>query len=140
MLVSIPGIGRITAGHLLARIGDWRLIRNSKQVPAFLGLVPSENSTGDDTRRGSLTKSGDGRLRNKRVQSAWMAIKHDPELAAFYKTVYDRNPQNHGAGKAITAVARKLAMRVAAVLKNQKPYEVKTDSLANTEETLRPRE
>ena len=108
LLTTIPGIGKIVAVHLLARIGDGRLIERTKQVPAFLGLVPRENSTGDSVRRGPITKSGDSRLRNKLVQSAWMAIRTDGALAQFYHHILARNPKDHGAGKAIVACARKL--------------------------------
>ena len=106
----------------MARLGDPHLIHRSSQVPAFLGLTPCEDSTGDDTRRGRITKAGDGRLRNKLIQASWIAIRREPELAAFFKSVYDRNTKNHAAGKAITAVANKLGRRLGAMLKNQTPY------------------
>lgn len=44
LIQSIPGIGAIVATHLLARIGDWRLIRNSRQISGLLGVVPCEDS------------------------------------------------------------------------------------------------
>jgi hypothetical protein len=50
-LRSIPGIGWIVASQLLARIGDWREIKNVRQLAGFLGLVPTENSTGERTDR-----------------------------------------------------------------------------------------
>ena len=53
------------AGKMMARIGDWRQIKNIRQLPAFLGLVPTERSTGERTDRGSITHSGDPRLRSK---------------------------------------------------------------------------
>ncbi|HEX9758797.1 MAG TPA: IS110 family transposase [Nitrospiria bacterium] len=64
-LRSIPGIGWIVASHLLARIGDWRQIQNVRQLSAFLGLVPTEHSTGETVQRGSITRSGDSRIRSK---------------------------------------------------------------------------
>jgi transposase len=60
-LMSVPGIGWIVASQLLARIGDWREIDNVRQLGSFLGLVPTENSTGDRVDRGSITRLGDGR-------------------------------------------------------------------------------
>lgn len=135
LLTTIPGIGKIVAVHLLARIGDGRLIERTKQVPAFLGLVPRENSTGDSVHRGPITKSGDSRLRNKLVQSAWMAIRTDGALAQFYHHILARNPKDHGAGKAIVACARKLAMRVGAVLKTRTEY--KRTSLTSVSDSPR---
>ena len=45
-LMTISGIGWITASQLLARIGDWRELNNIRQLAGFLGLVPTEHSTG----------------------------------------------------------------------------------------------
>ena len=121
-LMSIPGIGSIVASQLLARMGDWREIDNVRQLGSFLGLVPTENSTGDRVDRGSITRLGDGRLRSKLIQAAWSAIRQDTELREFYRSVCRRNPRGKGARIAIVAVARKLSTRIYAVLKNQRPY------------------
>jgi len=135
-LRSIPGIGEIVATHLLARIGDWRLIRNSRQISGLLGVVPSEDSTGDDVNRGSITKIGDERLRNKLNQAAWAAIRKDPQLAQFYSHIYKKHPKTIAARKAITAVVNKLCRRIACVLKEQRPYVVgrKTTSVSSKNE------
>lgn len=143
LLTSIPGIGWIVASHLVARLGDWREINNVRQIGGFLGLVSSEHSTGDHQDRGAITRAGDSRLRNKLIQSAWVAIGKDPELRAFYRRIYQRHPQKVAARKAIVAVARKLTTRIYAVLKEQRPYEFRVDSSAaplTAEETGGPRE
>jgi transposase len=124
-LMSIPGIGSIVASQLLARMGDWREIDNVRQLGSFLGLVPTENSTGDRVDRGSITRLGDGRLRSKLIQAAWSAIRQDTELREFYRSVCRRNRRGKGARIAIVAVARKLSTRIYAVLKNQRPYIVR---------------
>jgi transposase len=143
LLKSIPGIGWIVAAHLVARLGDWREIDNVRSIAGFLGLVSSEHSTGDKQNRGSITRAGDSRLRNKLIQSAWVAIKKDPELRAFYRSVYQRQPKKLAARKAIVAVARKLTTRIYAVLKQQRPFVLRPDiSLAplTAEETAGLRE
>ena len=143
LLTSIPGIGWIVASHLVARLGDWREINNVRQIGGFLGLVSSEHSTGDHQDRGAITRAGDSRLRNKLIQSAWVAIGKDPELRAFYRRIYQRQPIKVAARKAIVAVARKLTTRIYAVLKEQRPYEFRVDSSAaplTAEETGGPRE
>lgn len=122
-LRTIPGIAWITASHLVARIGDWRLLNSPDQIAGFLGLVSSEHSTGDRVQRGSITKSGDSRLRNKLIQAAWTAIHKDDELGEFYLRIKSRHPQKIAARKAIVAVARKLTTRIYAVLKEQRPFE-----------------
>src|ERR687898_2946257 len=91
---------------------------------AFLALVPTENSTGDSVDRGSITHTGDGRLRSKLIQAAWSAIRQDAELREFYRSVFKRHPRDRAARKAIVGVARKLTTRIYAVLKQQRPYVV----------------
>jgi len=143
VLTSLPGIGTITATHALARLGDWREIRNVRQIAGFLGLVSSEHSTGDKENRGPITRSGDSRLRNKLIQCAWVAINQDPELRAFYRRIYQRHPRKVAARKAIVAVARKLTTRMYAVLKEQRPFVIRADSSVaplTAEETVGPRE
>ncbi len=143
LLQSIPGIGWIVAAHLVARLGDWRQIENVRSIAGFLGLVSSEHSTGDKQNRGSITRSGDSRLRNKLIQSAWTTIGKDPEMRAFYRSVYERQPKKLAARKAIVAVARKLTTRIYAVLKQQRPYVVRPDfstAPLTAEETAGPRE
>jgi transposase len=141
-LQSIPGIGWIVASHLAARLGDPRQITKVSQIAGFLGLVSSENSTGEKAQRDRITRAGDKRLRNKLIQSAWTAIKKDPELRAFYQRIYHRHPKKVAARKAIVAVARKLTTRIYVVLKEQRPYVLRPDSSVaplTTEETVGPR-
>jgi transposase len=143
VLLSLPGIGWIVASHLVARLGDPRQIKNGKQIAGFLGIVSSEHSTGNKENRGEITRSGDSRLRSKLIQSAWTAIKKDPELRDFYRRIYQRHPQKVAARKAIVAVARKLTQRIYVVLKEQRPYVVRPDSSIaplTAEETVGPRD
>ena len=85
--MTIPGIGWIVASQLVARIGDWRELKNIRQLGGFLGLVPTEDSTGDRTDRGSITHTGDGWLRSKLIQASWSAIRQDGELRDFFRSV-----------------------------------------------------
>lgn len=124
-LMTIPGIGWIVASQLLARIGDWRELNTGRQLAGFLGLVPTERSTGERTERGSITHTGDGRLRSKLIQAAWSAIRQDGELREFYRAVCHTHPRPVAARVAIVAVARKLSTRIAVVLRQQRPYEVR---------------
>ena len=50
-------------------------------MSSFVGLVPCEDSTGDGSNRGSITKNGDKKLRSMLIQAAWAAIRVDPELS-----------------------------------------------------------
>lgn len=122
LIRTVPGMGEIVASQLLARLGDWREIRHGRQVAGFLGLVPTERSTGETIARGGITRTGDGRLRSKLIQAAWVAARTDRELQEFYRSVYRSHPPDRAARIAIVAVARKLSLRVAAVLRQQRPY------------------
>lgn len=70
-LQAMRGIDLITAVGFLAELGDLSRFESPRQLMAFLGLVPSERSTGDSVRRGSITKAGNIRARRLLVESAW---------------------------------------------------------------------
>lgn len=139
-MMTIPGIGWIVASQLLARIGDWREIKNVRQLPGFMGLVPSETSTGEHTNRGPITHTGHGRLRSKLIEASWSAIRQDGELREFYRSVYRTHPRDKASRIAIVAVAHKLATRIAVVLMQQRPYVVreKVQSAPLTQEETKP--
>lgn len=139
-LKTLPGIGWSVASQMMARIGDWRQIKNIRELPAFLGLVPTENSTADRTERGSITHSGDPRLRSKLIQASWSAIRQDGELREFFRTVAKKHPRHLGPRVAIVAVAHKLCVRASVVLMKQRPYEVreKVQSAPLTQEETVP--
>jgi len=139
-LMTIPGIGWIVASQLVARIGDWRELKNIRQLGGFLGLVPTENSTGERTDRGSITHTGDGRLRSKLIQASWLAIRQDGELRQFFRSVCQTHARHLASRVAIVAVARKLSVRISIVLMKQRPYEVrqKVQSAPLTQEETSP--
>jgi len=139
-VMSVSGIGWIVASQLLARIGNWRELTNIRQLAGFLGLVPTEHSTGDRTDRGSITHTGDGRLRSKLIQASWSAIRKDAELREFFGSICRRHPRRQGPRVAIVAVARKLSVRISVVLMKQRPYVVreKVHSAPLTQEETSP--
>jgi len=124
-MMSVSGIGWIVASQLLARIGDWRELGNVRQLGAFLGLVPTEHSTGERTDRGSITHSGEPRLRSKLIQAAWSAIRKDGELREFFRSVCQSHARPLASRVAIVAVARKLTVLISVVLMEQRPYVVR---------------
>jgi len=124
-LLTVSGIGWIVASQLLARIGDWRALNNIRQLGGFLGVVPAEHSTGEGAHRGAITRTGDARLRAKLIQAAWAAIRHDAELRHFFRAVCQRHPPDRGPRIASVAVARKLSVRIAVVLRRQRPFVVR---------------
>lgn len=121
-LRSIPGIGIVVSTYLLARIGDPASLENVRELGAFSGLVPCENSTGDRIHKGPITHLGDSTLRSLLVEAAWVAIHQDKELGQFYYRIRARRKNETGSRIAIVAVARKLTHRIYRVLKEQRPY------------------
>jgi len=70
-LVALRGIDKLAAMVLLAELGDISRFDSPKQLMAFLGLVPSEHSSGGQRRQGGITKTGNGHARRMLVESAW---------------------------------------------------------------------
>jgi transposase len=68
---AMRGVDLITAVTFVVEIGDVRRFDSPRQLMAYLGLVPSENSTGERVRRGGITKAGNSRARRALVEAAW---------------------------------------------------------------------
>jgi transposase len=123
--MSLPGIGWIVATYAVARLGDWRALGTSEQTASFMGLVQTEDSTGDTTKRGEITKAGDPILRSLMIEAAWTAIRKDPELSACYERIKATHAKDKASRIAIVAVARKLATRLHCVLQERRVYQVR---------------
>ena len=121
-LQTIPGIGFIVAITILGKIGDPRNLRNPREIGAFVGLVPTEKSTGDAIKRGSITHLGNKTLRFLLIEAAWVAIRKDTKLQQFYHRIKARHHPRIASKKAITAVARKLTLIIYRILKEQRMY------------------
>lgn len=70
-LQALRGVRLVSAAIIVAEIGDFRRFKNAKELMTFLGLVPSEYSTGDQIKRGGITKTGNRFARKALVESAW---------------------------------------------------------------------
>jgi len=69
-LQAMRGISLIVAATVAAELGDLRRFANPAQMMAYLGLVPSEHSTGEKTKRGGITKTGNGHVRKALIEAA----------------------------------------------------------------------
>ncbi|MFG1230571.1 IS110 family RNA-guided transposase [Xanthobacter wiegelii] len=78
-LQTLRGVDLIVAVTFVAEVGDVSRFENPRQLMGYLGLVPSERSTGDTIRRGGITKAGNGRVRHMLVESAW-TYRHPPKV------------------------------------------------------------
>lgn len=78
-LQALRGVELVVAVTFVTEIGDVRRFDSPRQLMGYLGLVPSERSTGDAIRRGGITKAGNGRVRHMLVESAW-TYRHPPRV------------------------------------------------------------
>jgi len=78
-LMAMRGIDMVSATTFLAEIGDLSRFKTPRELMAYLGLVPSEHSTGDTVKRGPITKAGNRRARLTLVECAW-SYRHPPRV------------------------------------------------------------
>jgi transposase len=78
-LQTLRGIDLIVAVTCATELGDLNRFDNPRQLMGYLGLTPSERSTGDTVRRGGITKAGNGRVRHLLIESAW-TYRHPPRV------------------------------------------------------------
>ncbi|MBD3367129.1 MAG: transposase [Candidatus Eisenbacteria bacterium] len=80
-LRCFKGIDRVTAVCLVAELHDFRRFRTARELMSYVGLVPSECSSGERQRRGGITKTGNRHVRRLLVEAAWHH-RHRPKLSA----------------------------------------------------------
>ena len=114
-----PGIGPVTALATEVFLGDPSRFVDGKAVASYVGMIPSEYSSGARQRLGALTKQGNAMLRFLWCEAAIHAGRHDAALGRFFR----RKLQQKGLGKARVAVARKLGIRLWILLRDQIDYD-----------------
>ena len=90
-LRCLRGIDTLTAAGLCAEIGDFERFARAEQLMSYVGLVPSENSTGDARRLGAITKTGSGHARRLLVEAAWHYRKR-PAIGRALRDRHDGQP------------------------------------------------
>jgi len=117
-LMTHPGVGPITALATEVFLGDPRRFADGKAVASYVGMIPSERSSGGRQRLGRLSKQGNSLLRFLWGEAAIHAVRRDPELRRFYR----RKLVQKGMGKARMAAARKLGIRLWIMLRDEINY------------------
>jgi transposase len=118
LLCSVPGIGTLIAMEILVELQDLERFGRADELASYIGLTPSEFSSGQYVRQGRITRCGNRRVRTCLVESSWHLIKKDPWMGRKY----DRLKQGKGGKRAIIAIARNLMIRIRRILLNQEPY------------------
>lgn len=119
MLRTAPGVGPVTAAAFRALVDDVERFRDAHQLEAYVGLVPSELSSGEKQRKGRITKTGDGRMRWLLVQAAH-GIRRSRSLETLRLREWaSRIEARRGSGIALVALARKLAGILFAMMRDR---------------------
>jgi transposase len=117
-MLTVPGIGAVTAMGLLAETGTLSRFDNPNEFASYLGLIPSEHSSGETVYSKHIQNRCNRYLRPLLIEAAWQAIRKSPILLAYFKKHIARNNK-----KAIVKVARKLALIAKAVALSQTKYQ-----------------
>lgn len=118
LLLSITGIGPITAMVFMSEIIDINRFKNLDDIASYIGIAPGEHSSSDKKITGSITKRGNRYLRYLLIEAAWTAVRKDPSLMQSYNDLIKRCDKT----KAIVKITRKLLNRIRFVLVNGQPY------------------
>ena len=118
LLLSIPGVGRVTAEVVLSELADIRRFRSQKQVVAYAGFSPGQRESAGKSRELHIEKTGSKHLRWILVEAAWQLVRR----TARWKTIYENLKRRLGSKKAIVAVARRLLGVMTAILQSGQPY------------------
>ena len=118
-LMTHPGVGPVTALATEVFLGDPMRFSDGKALASYIGMIPSEHSSGRRQRLGAMSKQGNALLRYLWCEAAMHAVERDPELKRFYR----RKLVQKGLGKARVAAARKLGIRLWIMMRDQIDYE-----------------
>jgi len=118
LLCTVPGIGTLIAMEILVELQDMERFKRADELASYIGLTPSEFSTGQYVRQGRITRCGNKRVRTCLVESSWILIQKDPLM----RLKYNQLKQFKGAKRAIIAIARNLMIRIRRILLDKEPY------------------
>ncbi len=107
-LTIAPGVGLVTASAFVATIDDITRFRTAHEVAAYLGLIPSERSSGEKRQLEHITKAGNGRMRWLLVEAAWTIIRSKSPWTAALRAWTVQIAQRRGKRLAVVALVRRL--------------------------------
>jgi transposase len=125
LLTTVPSVGPVTAAAFVATIDDVGRFRTAHELEAYLGLVPSERSSGERRRLGRITKAGNSRMRWLLVEAGWSLLRSRSAEAAALRAWGLRIAARRGRRVAAVALARRLAGILFALWRDQQPYDAR---------------
>ena len=91
-LMAMRGIDMVAAVTIMAELGDLSRFASPRELMGYLGLVPSESSTGDTVKRGGITKAGNRRARRILVEASW-SYRHPPRVGRAKQALVEAAPE-----------------------------------------------
>ncbi len=107
VLTTTPGVGTVIAATFMSVIDEAKRFQSAHQVESYVGLVPSEDSSGGKRRLGAISKKGNGYLRTLLVQAAWVIMRNGDKSDPLYLWVH-KLVERRGKRIAVVALARRL--------------------------------
>jgi transposase len=132
LLQTVPGVGPRLAEAVVCHLDDPHRFRNARQVSAYAGLVPKQIESGTMKRVGKITHQGPSLLRGLLVEVAWMAYRYN----AWAKSVVEHVSRGMKQRRkiAVVALARRLLVRLWAMLRDNTPWRDPTTPRLNQNE------
>jgi transposase len=119
LLQTHPGIGPVIARQFTAEIFAPKRFKHKTELAKYVGLSPTIVQSGQSLRDGPITKTGRPQLRSNLIQGSWIWIIRDPRAhKTFLRILHNTGNKN----KAITAMARRLAIHLWKMICDNKPY------------------
>lgn len=123
-ILTIPGVGAVTAAVILGEIGDIHRFEHPSKLVAYAGLDATVSQSGEsESTNNRMSKRGSPYLRKALFQAAFIAQQRDPVFQAYYQK---KRAEGKHHTVATNAVARKLCHTIYAVLKNNCKYEIQS--------------
>lgn len=129
LLISIPAIGKVTAYHFICYTNEFKRVKSGKQLASYCGVVPFEHSSGSSVKKKDrLSRHANKILKSLLHLCAITAIKMQNRLSEYYRR---KREEGKIALIAINGLRNKLALTIAAVVRNGVPYNEQHQYLEN---------
>jgi transposase len=126
ILQTHPGVGPTVARQFATEVFNPKRFKNKTELAKYVGLSPMVTQSGQSQRDGPITKTGRPQLRSNLIQAAWIWIRSDRHgKNLYYKLLRNTGQKN----KAVTAMARKMAVNLWRMACDNKPYVMPNASL-----------